>query len=452
MNHNHDENRVLEREFSSGGIVMRKKGRSFYILLIKDSYGRWTWPKGHIDKPESSEEAARREIKEETGLKDVRILEKIGRTQYYYRLKKSLRFKTVEIYLCETGEEKLNIQKYELSDGRWFMPKEALETVEYKGSRGLLQKAIDRFAAAYLAITFVMTLFCNFSFADTVYLKDKSVLKGIVIEEYAERITYSMLDGEKAIMKSDIERIEYEERIDNLIHLGDSAFQKGYYRAALKYYLMAQDINPNIRTLNDKVYHAETVVYNEPEVQKRDSLELKNEILGGSAKGLSSPYGRITPKDALSKELGISIINRDGKFIIEEAHSESPFKKAGILKGDILIAVWGELCSYMTFADLYRLLTRPGEAMTAITIERNLKLERRKPLGVKLVMKWEGAVVDDVFRMSVAEKIGIKSGDLIVSVDGAPLRYTPLKAVSEKLNEKVLKNDITIQRKATIFR
>jgi len=136
---------VVKREFSSGGIVARKKGKAFYILLIKDSYGRWTWPKGHIEKSEASKDAALREIQEEVGLNDVKILEKVGQTQYFYKLKKVLRFKTVFLYLCETNRVGLKIQALEIDDAKWFTPKDALETVEYKGARQLLKKAIKRF-------------------------------------------------------------------------------------------------------------------------------------------------------------------------------------------------------------------------------------------------------------------------------------------------------------------
>jgi len=137
---------VAKREFSSGGIVARKRGKSLYILLIKDSYGRWTWPKGNIDKGESSEETAVREIGEEAGIKDVRILGRLGKTQYFYKLRNILRFKTVYIYLCETKQKRLAIQKSELMDGKWFTPREALERVEYKGAKELLKKAVKRYS------------------------------------------------------------------------------------------------------------------------------------------------------------------------------------------------------------------------------------------------------------------------------------------------------------------
>ncbi|MBU4310579.1 NUDIX domain-containing protein, partial [bacterium] len=52
---------MAKREFSAGGIVIKREKSKIKVLLIKDGYGKWTWPKGNIDKGESSEDAALRE-------------------------------------------------------------------------------------------------------------------------------------------------------------------------------------------------------------------------------------------------------------------------------------------------------------------------------------------------------------------------------------------------------
>jgi len=137
---------MAEREFSSGGIVMKWEEKLPKALLIKDSYGRWTWPKGKIDKGEDSKDAAIREIGEEVGLKDIELIDKIGEAQYFYRLKGKLIFKRVFIFLFSLkGNERLKILHKEIQDGAWFSPEEALEKVEYKGAKELLNKGIERF-------------------------------------------------------------------------------------------------------------------------------------------------------------------------------------------------------------------------------------------------------------------------------------------------------------------
>ena len=136
----------VKKEFSSGGVVVRKAGGHFRVLLIKDGYGHWTWPKGHIDRGESSEEAALREIAEETGISEASILSKIGKTQYYHRIKKELIFKTVFLYLVETSQNRVTPLESEIEGVRWFAPKAALKKIEYEGSRRLLKKALLAYA------------------------------------------------------------------------------------------------------------------------------------------------------------------------------------------------------------------------------------------------------------------------------------------------------------------
>jgi 8-oxo-dGTP pyrophosphatase MutT (NUDIX family) len=137
---------MAEREFSAGGVVMKWVDGKPYVLLIKDSYGRWTWPKGKIDKNESPENAAAREIGEETGLKNIELIDKIGKTQYFYQLKGKLIFKTVYLYVFRlNSNEELKILHKEIQDGAWFEPGEALRKVEYKGAKDFLKKGTGIF-------------------------------------------------------------------------------------------------------------------------------------------------------------------------------------------------------------------------------------------------------------------------------------------------------------------
>ena len=137
---------MAEKEFSSGGVVIKETESGLKVLLIKDGYGHWTWPKGNIEKDESSQDAAIREIWEETGVKNIGMMDKLDTIHYFYRLKGKLISKTVYLYLFEAkGNERLKALESEIEDAKWLSPEEALERIEYKGAKKILNKAINRF-------------------------------------------------------------------------------------------------------------------------------------------------------------------------------------------------------------------------------------------------------------------------------------------------------------------
>lgn len=129
------------REISAGGVVWNSKTKK--ILLIKDSYGRWALPKGIIEKGETSEQAAIREVQEETGLKNLEITEKIGSIKFFYQMGSEKIFKIVIFFLMETKDTELK-HEWKIKDARWFEPKEALEKIEYENSKSLLSKAVEK--------------------------------------------------------------------------------------------------------------------------------------------------------------------------------------------------------------------------------------------------------------------------------------------------------------------
>jgi len=131
-------------------VVIKKDGDEIKILLIKDGYGHWIWPKGHIEPGEEPENTALREISEETGQHKLRVLEELGKQEYYFTLKGKKIFKTVHVFLIRSdGSEDLDIQTSEIQTGEWLSPEDALKRIEYKESRNLLKKGIEIFRRKY---------------------------------------------------------------------------------------------------------------------------------------------------------------------------------------------------------------------------------------------------------------------------------------------------------------
>ena len=135
----------MRLDTSSGGVVYRKKDTAIQILMLKDQKGHWTFPKGMIEKGESPEEAAKREIGEEVGLHAIEIKEKLDSVQYFFKWENELVKKTVHYFLAEfTGSEEPVPQTEEgIEEVRWFSTEEAQKELGYKKSNNpILEKAL----------------------------------------------------------------------------------------------------------------------------------------------------------------------------------------------------------------------------------------------------------------------------------------------------------------------
>ena len=136
----------IVREPTSGGIIFRRdKNEDIEILLIQDARGRWSIPKGHIEKGETAQETARREIGEETGLTNIDIIGWLGKTHFRYRRVDRLVLMTTQIYLVRAKGQTDKIAKEDwMSDIRWFKFHDALDVIEYEDIGKLMLLARKR--------------------------------------------------------------------------------------------------------------------------------------------------------------------------------------------------------------------------------------------------------------------------------------------------------------------
>jgi len=136
----------MQKRYAAGGVIVRKAEQNIEVLLIKDIYGHWIWPKGHAEEGEIPEETALREIAEETGLTELNILQLLGRQKYFYDLDGEKVEKIVDIFLVEADmDEKIAAQDGEVEEIAWFSPDAALEKIEYEGSKELLEKGLSAY-------------------------------------------------------------------------------------------------------------------------------------------------------------------------------------------------------------------------------------------------------------------------------------------------------------------
>ena len=97
--------------------------------------GRWSLPKGGIEKGEKPEATALREIAEETGLpiNQLRLIQRLPDVSYAFGWHGTVVFKTVSNYLVElSGDATLAPQLSEVEDARWFRPEVARRSISFR--------------------------------------------------------------------------------------------------------------------------------------------------------------------------------------------------------------------------------------------------------------------------------------------------------------------------------
>jgi 8-oxo-dGTP pyrophosphatase MutT (NUDIX family) len=124
-------------EFSAGGVVVDDRGQ-FLLIRARDLRNRpvWTLPKGTLAPGETSEQAALREVREETGYRCevVRALEPV--TYWFQRDGRRIK-KTVRWYLMRPLE-KVGDHDHEVDEVAWIDQAEALRRLRYDSDRRLL--------------------------------------------------------------------------------------------------------------------------------------------------------------------------------------------------------------------------------------------------------------------------------------------------------------------------
>lgn len=134
------------KEVSAGGVVYRREGAAIEVILASRRTRRgdlaWGLAKGGIEDGESMEDAAIREVREETGIEGV-IEAPLGDTKYMYVWENVRIRKTVHFFLMRATGGDIDDRDDEMEEVRWFPLERSLKRAAYRGEREVLRRAAD---------------------------------------------------------------------------------------------------------------------------------------------------------------------------------------------------------------------------------------------------------------------------------------------------------------------
>jgi len=131
------------REFSAGGVVVRRMQGRPYVAVVRVRDQILALPKGHPDGDESAQEAARREVREETGL-EAEPVERLGDVKYWYVRDGERVMKIVAFFLFRYRSGSVENHDHEVEEALWIPLEEAPARLAYKGEREMAETAISR--------------------------------------------------------------------------------------------------------------------------------------------------------------------------------------------------------------------------------------------------------------------------------------------------------------------
>jgi 8-oxo-dGTP pyrophosphatase MutT (NUDIX family) len=136
-----------EQELSAGGIVVRGEQTIVIVPTRRGAQGQRVLglPKGHVDPGETPEEAATREVREETGV-DADLVEKLGDVRYFYQRDGKRIFKRVRFFLFAYRSGSLDDHDDEVEEARWMPLAEAATALSYTGERDMAARALSAIA------------------------------------------------------------------------------------------------------------------------------------------------------------------------------------------------------------------------------------------------------------------------------------------------------------------
>jgi 8-oxo-dGTP pyrophosphatase MutT (NUDIX family) len=129
-------------EVSAGGVVFAVEGSKLRVAMLRDRFGVWTFPKGHVERGEAPAQAAVREVAEEIGLPEVSVVAELPTTHHTFSARGQIRHKRVHWFLLRARRAEALQAGDDALEAGWFRPTTARRLLGYNNLKAMARRAI----------------------------------------------------------------------------------------------------------------------------------------------------------------------------------------------------------------------------------------------------------------------------------------------------------------------
>jgi len=312
-------------------------------------------------------------------------------------------------------------------------------------------------SAVFLSALFFFLLAVP-AYADTIHLSlGSEPVKGLVVEEHADRIVLSTADGEKVFFRKEIKEIQYDNPEYSLLSLGREMEKKKRWGEAKSYFDRAYELNSNLVEARQAALAIQSRLWAKAvDEGPREEISKQQEIQDAWRANVG-PEELAKAKSSRERDLWQRVGIRLGKsgdwIAATSVQNGGVVYKAGMRQGDEIVSIDGKSMRYLDAETVTERLLEPRYSSASLGIARSIRLETKpgrpalKEAGATIRQEYNGLTVTRAKTGGV-----LKKGDVISEIETELTRYMPNKKAQKMIDGAPGSAQIKIQRTLSITR